>query len=340
MRLAALVALAVIAPVVSAADLAKVDRSIKKEPAYRSKSPKYGLLVFGPKAETRVWIVLDLAGEPSDPDGSKNLLYVDRNGDGDLTGADEKVSCSMKKHEGFVSFSPEPFVMHAPHFDVGEIADGKTRHTGLTIDVDTYVQRYRPVSISVKANGRDEQFAGGQLLAFASRPQDAPVIHFAGPSTMRVMMSNGVLHVPINYDEKVDADKWYAEHPPRYEESPLVRGDSRLLVAQIGTPGLGRGTFAALSAGVPPADLHPVAEIELPTSDPKATPTRIKVDLESRCCGTLFRGKVKLPSEMETGKATVSLSFPAWKAGAVAAGSGTVEITNPVKPAGGDGTKE
>ena len=46
-----------------AADLSKVDRTIKKEPVYQSK-PKYCLLVFGPKADTRVWLVLDLAYDP------------------------------------------------------------------------------------------------------------------------------------------------------------------------------------------------------------------------------------------------------------------------------------
>src|SRR5438067_566227 len=41
-----------------AADLAKIDRTIVKEPAYKS-APKYCLLVFGPEAATRVWLVLD-----------------------------------------------------------------------------------------------------------------------------------------------------------------------------------------------------------------------------------------------------------------------------------------
>jgi hypothetical protein len=341
MRLASLILLAT-AAIAPAADLTKVDRSITTEPAYRSKSPKYGLLVFGPKAETRVWVVLDLAGEPSDPDGSKNTLYVDRNGDGDLTAANEKVNCTVRKQETIVSFAPQPAVSYAAHFEAGDIPDkdGKTRHAGLTIDVESYVQRYRPVSVSVKANGTNDQFAGGQLLAFADRPADAPVIHFAGPLTMRVAMENGRLFVPINYDEKSDAAKWYAEHPPRYEESALVRGESRLLVAQIGTPGLGRGTFATLSAGIPPADLHAVAEIEFQTADPKATPIRVKVDLDKRCCGTLFRGAVEVPAGAAIGTGKVSLSFPAWKAGAVSTGTGTVEVTEPVKSAAGDGTKE
>ena len=40
------------------ADLTKIDRKIAKEPAYQNE-PKYCLLVFGPEAKTRVWLVLD-----------------------------------------------------------------------------------------------------------------------------------------------------------------------------------------------------------------------------------------------------------------------------------------
>jgi hypothetical protein len=38
-----------------AADLAKIERVVKKEPAYRSGQPKYCLLVFGPQAKTCGW---------------------------------------------------------------------------------------------------------------------------------------------------------------------------------------------------------------------------------------------------------------------------------------------
>src|SRR5437868_9329865 len=61
-----------------AVDLATIDRTIGKEPPYQSK-PKYCLLVFGPDAKTRVWLVLD-----------GDVLYVDRNGNGDLTEPDER----------------------------------------------------------------------------------------------------------------------------------------------------------------------------------------------------------------------------------------------------------
>ena len=116
--------------------------------------------------------------------------------------------------------------------------------------------------------GRGEQFGGGLLLAFADRPQDAPVIHFGGPLILRVSMESGALFVPINYDDKPDPT-WYDKHPPQYEEKSLVRGEARHLVAQIGTPGLGRGTFAALSAGVPPAGAAPGRRHRVPAGRPE-----------------------------------------------------------------------
>jgi hypothetical protein len=62
-----------------AVDYSRVERKLTREPAYRSKSPRYALLLFGPRAAVRVWVVLD--GEE---------VYVDRNADGDLTGKDRR----------------------------------------------------------------------------------------------------------------------------------------------------------------------------------------------------------------------------------------------------------
>src|SRR5438128_308517 len=59
-----------------ATDLTKIDRTIVKEPAYEGR-PKYCLLVFGPEAKTRVWLVKD-----------DNTLFIDRNGKGDWRAGD------------------------------------------------------------------------------------------------------------------------------------------------------------------------------------------------------------------------------------------------------------
>src|SRR5262245_56416903 len=65
-----------------AADLARIDRTIKKEPAYKAK-PRYCLVALDAEARTRIWLVLD--GE---------TFYVDKTGSGDLTKAE-----SVKPHQ-------------------------------------------------------------------------------------------------------------------------------------------------------------------------------------------------------------------------------------------------
>jgi hypothetical protein len=271
----------------STADLTKIERRLAKEPEYRSKSPRYCLLVFGPKAETRVWLVLDLNSEPWQKDAEKNILYVDRNGNGDLTESGERVACTLTPQEHHFSFTPKPSITYDPRFVVGEILerDGKTRHAELTLDVNSYVQDYRPCTISVNVSGRGKQFAGGRLLRFAERPSEAPIIHFNGPLAMRLAMETGVMFVPINYDDEDSAKRrrWYDKHPPTYEERKLVRGEEGSIYANLGTPGLGRGTFVSLSAGAPPADAHPVAEIAFPTADPEQPPATVRIALKQRC---------------------------------------------------------
>src|SRR5437870_3346732 len=80
LRLLGTLASVVLAIPVWADDLKNIDRTIAKEPVYESKAPKYCLVLIGPEAKTRIWLVLD-----------GDTLYVDRNGNGDLTEADEKI---------------------------------------------------------------------------------------------------------------------------------------------------------------------------------------------------------------------------------------------------------
>src|SRR4051812_29976418 len=82
-----------------------------KEPAYQTKAPKYGLLRFGPKGEDRVWLVLD-----------GDTLYVDRNGNGDLTEPGDKVAAEKRpgRDPGESGRS----------FDVGDVTVGGRTHKG------------------------------------------------------------------------------------------------------------------------------------------------------------------------------------------------------------------
>ena len=57
------------------------------------------------------------------------------------------------------------------------------------------------------------------------------------------------------------------------------------LHVQVGTPGLGKGTFAALGVAIRrPADVHPLAEIIAPSkADPKKT-VKVEFSLKERSC--------------------------------------------------------
>ena len=73
-------------------DLQKIDRKIVKEPKYRF-TPHYALLVFGPEAKRRSWLVVDGDGVEMN---SARVVYFDRNGNGDLTEPDERIELNAE----------------------------------------------------------------------------------------------------------------------------------------------------------------------------------------------------------------------------------------------------
>jgi hypothetical protein len=134
-----------------ATDLTLIDRCIAKEPVYQSKSPKYCLLVFGPEAKTRVWLVLD-----------GDTLYVDRNGNGDLTEENERVQNNGKDFEAG---------------DISEL-DREAKLANLRLRSD---KEKGNCMVFIEVKDKYRQYASVQ---FADRPQDAPLLHFDGPLTM------------------------------------------------------------------------------------------------------------------------------------------------------------
>jgi hypothetical protein len=264
----------------SAADLAKVDRTIKKEPAYHSK-PRYCLLVFGSEAKQRVWLVLD-----------GDTLYVDKNGNGDLTEAGERIEAP--------AFEPSTHPAHARErsISVGDLTVGGLTHTNLTVSqteyrrkVDTshgtggntaeewqeYLDGIRKqvpdgivytVSINLdpqcyglfgEAKGKhvlhfawiDQQ---GQLT-FADRQQTAPVIHFGGPLTLRATPN----------------EKLHRGGP----------GDRVSLC--LGTTGLAPGAFATMSYDLVPPGVNPVVEAQFPPKEPGRKGVTVRYVLKERC---------------------------------------------------------
>jgi hypothetical protein len=174
----------------SAADLAGIDRTIKKEPKYLGK-PRYCLLVFGPEASQRVWLVLD-----------GGTLYVDRNGNGDLTEAGEKVAARKvlpgdtegvyrfevgelkvggKTHKGLeVSVAPlqtlagNPNVMALPQF-AAALKKGPKEVTG-SINIDVECESLKGEGVGGRVTYMLVLFDAHGVFQFGLKPADAPIV--------------------------------------------------------------------------------------------------------------------------------------------------------------------
>jgi hypothetical protein len=263
-RLSSVLIMLLISSAASAAvDLAKIERKIVKEPAYRSK-PKYCLLVLGPEAKTRVWLVQD-----------GDTLYVDRNGNADLTEASEKIAAEKDAdaEEGVYTFK------------AGDLRDGERLHKELNLSVmkiDYMAQREDAVkkllkknpkargyylSLAVEMPGRKGAGTGGRVqqstslvdgtgvLQFSERPQDAPIVHFGGPWQVTLFSKH-----QLTIDRDTD------------------------VVLGVGSHGVGPGTWTWIEyENVIPADTFPTLDIVYPPKRPGEAPLREHYELKKRC---------------------------------------------------------
>jgi RNA polymerase sigma factor (sigma-70 family) len=236
-------------------DLTKIDCTIVKEPRYTNQ-PYYALLALGPEAKKRVWLVVD--GE---------TLYVDRNGNGDLTEANERIQKPKK-----IEVAPGMYKW-MDSFDIGEL-------DGLRLRLDFWVRDkdFVPVTDFDKQIHKGHQENGWEFatlfrvnrdgsnipaqipVAFCRQPKDTQICHLGGPLTFALR-----------------------------SKEPLIRpSDKNMLQVMIGTPGLparkwGDPVFAPLGTNEVPADRHPVARLEFPHKDAKRPPIKLEVVLDKRC---------------------------------------------------------
>jgi hypothetical protein len=265
----AVLSLLLLAPQAPAIDLAKIDRSIRKEPRYRSR-PKYCLLAFGPQARDRVWLVLD-----------GDTLYVDRNGNGDLTEADERIAAPALRP------GDNPFCTRERAIKVGSVCVGGLTHTDLVVsqmqfrrtmprwqkDLDA-IWRQVPdgivYHISINLDRRGYKLFGAETrrrvrhlafvdsrgrLVFADRPEAAPVIHFGGPLALCPPLGRRLLRGP----------------------------DPEEMRFSLGTRGLGPGTLTTVWYDLVPGGAFPVVAARFPAAGPGKPPVLRKYVLEKRC---------------------------------------------------------
>jgi hypothetical protein len=253
-------AVLLLAPPGRAADLDRIDRKIVREPAYQSKAPRYCLLAFGLQAKTRVWLVQD--GE---------TLYVDRDGDGNLTGPGKRFEPAK---QGDLRV-----------YQVGDLKVGGLTHTGLAVmrakatramvRDDREWQRVKKagpepwlwsMTLTAQRGAEDKRDLPRRIaytvagdvtgeLVFAERAQDAPVVHFNGPFTLALL-------------------------DPGQQLTP---GRKAMLLVGVGTRGVGPGTFASVQYSNTIPAVHPRAEITFPARSPKGPPLLRTFTLTEHC---------------------------------------------------------
>jgi hypothetical protein len=155
-----------------AGDLPKIERTIRKEPVYKSKTPKYCLLALGPKAGTRVWLVLD-----------GDVFYIDRNGNGDLTEPGERVPIGPKTKE--IDDDGQAFFT-TPLWEE-EVTDRQGRRR-LDVSFEHSADYRQAICRVVVREGKLPRLGEAVL---ADRPQDAEVLHLDGPLSLRLVEPDG-----------------------------------------------------------------------------------------------------------------------------------------------------
>jgi hypothetical protein len=262
--LSALVLLHLSSVMAAAADLSRIDRHIAKHPAYKSKTVKYALLVFGSDANHRVWLALD-----------GDTLYVDRNGNGDLTDVGEKIAPEKdeRRDDGEYTFKVDELKVGGHvHKDlyvmVGKLSRLVDRGSAVrdivkkTQDARSYyvmcevdMPPWKGTGVGGRVQQRAFYLDAAGVLQFADRPEEAPIIHFAGLWQISL----------------------FGPHS-------LTAGRQRDLVLGVGTPGVGPGTMAWVDyEGVIPPQVYPVADITFPPGKPGDPSPRERYELKQRC---------------------------------------------------------
>jgi hypothetical protein len=248
-------------------DLSKVERRLVKEPAYQEK-PGYLLLVLGPEANHKVWLVLD-----------GKTLYVDRDATGDLNRPGCRVTGESDRYHDCLFKAGDLTLGGRRYADLQVVVYSAKGSVGSGLDELTMFKEFRTaqpegrlfaVSVEVPfekpfADLRDgspvkgtRHFAGPYdatgILQFAARPEDASIIHLGGPWTFG---PDG--------------------------EQKLVRGRNEDLALKLGTPGRGPGTFACICYdNLIPHPAKPKLRVEYPLES-GVKPLVGSYILEDRC---------------------------------------------------------
>lgn len=153
-----------------AVDLMRIERQLAAEPAYQAASQDYCLLVFGPAADTRIWLVRDGA-----------TLHVDLNGNGRL--GEEGESFRAAVGNGWSCWK------------VDQVTERNGRkHAGFLCQATGNIY-----DIIIKLDGKVAQRTF--RTPWTQRAAIAPIVHFRGPGKLCFQSLCEVTRVPDGQNE-------------------------------------------------------------------------------------------------------------------------------------------
>lgn len=242
--------------------LSRADRPLTKEPVYAA-TPKYCLIALG-DGDAKVWMV---------EDGRR--LFVDKNANGDLTDDGPPIEPSnvrnldaQKWDSDYLldAITPTNGSRHT-HFDL--------RHWNSGTNEDSY-------GLSLTVGDQLPLYAGWFGTFWSTNRETAPVLHFGGPFTPKLMRRK---------DFVIGVEK------------------ERLSFGFMNS-GSGPGAESRLSIEALPRFLVPKVDIEWPTTS--GTPLHTTHLLSERCCyWEYYMTEFDLPRGIAPGTAKVTVELPA-----------------------------
>jgi hypothetical protein len=238
------------------------DRTIIKEPTYQS-TPKYSLVTLGNSGDVKVWMV---------EDGKR--LFVDQNANGDLTDDGPPLEPSKVRDLG------------GNRWDFEYALDAITptngpRHPSFVLRRWNYNDKEDSYGLSVSVNGQMPMYAGWFGTFWSTNREEAPVIHFGGPFTPKLL---------------------------RRKEFTIGETQQRLSLCFF-NPGSGAGAQSLLSIDALPRYAELKLNVQWPTADGSA-PLRTSYLLTQRCCyWEFYTTEFAVPSGVVAGKAKVSVEI-------------------------------
>ncbi len=249
--------------------LMKLDRTIVREPKYEG-SPRYALLVFGDRAEQLIWMVED-----------GRSLYVDRNGNKDLTDDGPPIQPSELRSFGRTESGHQGFDFNYRLKEFGT-ADS-FRHTEFDLRRWNYDGKPQDsYGLSLNVDGSVPMYSGWFNPFWAATPKEAPVFHFAGPLTPRILRSKEFV-----------------------VGQPLDR-----FSVHFNNIGLDKLDATRLSIDSLPPEVIFKTEIDWPVAA-GSEPLRTTHTLNQRCCyWEFYTTTFETPAETVPGMATVTIEVP------------------------------